>query len=111
MYKMMNKKAEVTRRQDLEPGGCSLFKSYYPKVRMNRDSSVGIATGYWLDDLRFGVRVPVASRIFYSPRRPDRVWGPHGLLSNGQRGLFPRESTGQGIKLTTRFPTIAELKR
>jgi hypothetical protein len=46
------------------------------------DSSVGIATGYGLA----GVQVPVGSRIFYSPRRPDRLWGPPNLLSNGYSG-------------------------
>jgi hypothetical protein len=49
----------------------------------SRDSSVGIATGYRLDDGRVGVRVSVASRIFASSRRPDRFWGLPRLLSNG----------------------------
>jgi hypothetical protein len=31
---------------------------------MSRDSSVGIVTGYGLDDRGVGVRVPVGSRIF-----------------------------------------------
>jgi hypothetical protein len=31
-------------------------------------------------------RVPAGPRIFFSPRRPDRFWGPHSLLSNGYRG-------------------------
>jgi hypothetical protein len=39
------------------------------------DSSVGIATGYGLDDRGVGVRVPVGSRFFSSPRRPDWLWG------------------------------------
>jgi hypothetical protein len=39
----------------------------------NRDSSVGIPTGYGLDDPGVGVRVTVVSRIFSSPRRPDRL--------------------------------------
>jgi hypothetical protein len=39
-------------------------------------------TGYGLHDLGIGVRVQVGSRIFSSPRRPDRLWGPPSLLSN-----------------------------
>jgi hypothetical protein len=41
-----------------------------------RDSSVGIATGYGMDDRGVGVRVPVESRIFTSRYRPARLWGP-----------------------------------
>jgi hypothetical protein len=55
----------------------------------SRDSVVGIATGYELDDGGVGVWDPVLSRIFSPPRRPDRFWGPHTLLSNGYRGTFP----------------------
>jgi hypothetical protein len=47
-------------------------------------------TGYGLDDREVGIRVPVGSLIFSSPRRPDRPWGPPSLLSNGYRGLVPR---------------------
>jgi hypothetical protein len=54
------------------------------------DSSVSIATGYGLDDRGVGARVPVGSRIFFSPRRPDRLWDPPNLLSNVYRGPFPR---------------------
>jgi hypothetical protein len=56
----------------------------------SRDSAVGIATVYGLDDRGVGIRVPVGSRIFSTLRRPDRFWGPLSLLSNGYRGLFPR---------------------
>jgi hypothetical protein len=37
------------------------------------DSSVGIATGYGLNDQGAGVRVPVGSTIFTSPYRPDQL--------------------------------------
>jgi hypothetical protein len=53
----------------------------------SRDSAVGIATGYGLDNREFGVRVPVGSRISSSPRRPDRPWVPPNLLYNGYRGV------------------------
>jgi hypothetical protein len=56
---------------------------------VSRDSAVGIATGYGLDDIEVGVRVPVGSRIFTSPCRPDRLCGPPNLLYKGYRGLFP----------------------
>jgi hypothetical protein len=39
----------------------------------SRDSAVGIATSYGLDDRGVGVRVPVGSRIFSSPNRSDRL--------------------------------------
>jgi hypothetical protein len=52
-------------------------------------SVVGIATGYWLGDRGVGVRVPIGSRIFFSPHRSDRLWSPLNLLSNGYRDSFP----------------------
>jgi hypothetical protein len=53
-------------------------------------SAVGIATDYGLDDPGLGVRVPVEARIFTSPCRPDRLWGPPSLLFNGYREPFPQ---------------------
>jgi hypothetical protein len=54
----------------------------------SRDSSVGIATGYVLDDRGVAVRVPVGQES--SPSRPDRLWSPPNFLHNGYRVLFPR---------------------
>jgi hypothetical protein len=76
----------------------------------SRGSAVGIATGYGLEDQGVGVRVPVGSRIFSSPRRPDRLWGPPNLLSNGYQGLF----TGVkrlGGEADHSPPTSAEVKK
>jgi hypothetical protein len=50
--------------------------------------SVSIPTGYGLNDRGVGVRVPLGSRIFSSPHRPDRLWGPPSLLSDWYRGSF-----------------------
>jgi hypothetical protein len=50
---------------------------------MSRDSLESIRTGYGLDDGGVSFRVPVGSRIFSSPRRPDGFWGPPSLISNG----------------------------
>jgi hypothetical protein len=57
--------------------------------RASRGSSVGMATGCGLDGRDFGFRLQVGSRILTSPKRPDRLGGPPGFLSNGRRGSLP----------------------
>jgi hypothetical protein len=62
-----------------------IFTLPIARVRYNlnfRNRTVGIATGYRLDEGGIGARVPVEARILSSPRRPDRIWGPHSLLSD-----------------------------
>jgi hypothetical protein len=51
---------------------------------MSRDSVVGIATGYGLDDREVGVRVAIGFRIFSSPCRLDRLWGIGGAFAGGK---------------------------
>jgi hypothetical protein len=64
-------------------------------IYMSRDSSVGIATGYELNDRVVGDRVPVGSIISSSPRRPDPLWGPPASYLMGTGGSFP-EGKGAG---------------
>jgi hypothetical protein len=74
------------------------------------DSVVGIATSDGLDNWGVRVRVLVGSRICSSPRRPDQLWGPPNLLSNGYGALSP------GVKRPGREadhlpPASAEVKK
>jgi hypothetical protein len=56
----------------------------------NRDSSVGIALGYGLDDRSSRVRFPAGVGNFSLHNRVQkRLWGPPGLLSNGYQEFFP----------------------
>jgi hypothetical protein len=66
---------------DSQIKGRILFRAFMGFFCRTRDSVVGIATGYGLDDRRVGVRVPVGSRIFSSARRPN-------IVSNGYRGYI-----------------------
>jgi hypothetical protein len=58
--------------------GIHVYKNYYTKTR-SRDSAVGMATGYRLDDRGVGVRIPVGSRNFlFSTSCPDPAFYPMG---------------------------------
>jgi hypothetical protein len=57
---------------------------------ISRDSVVGIATGYGLDDREVEVRVPIGPRIVSSPSCTDELWGSPSVLSKWYRGgSFP----------------------
>jgi hypothetical protein len=76
----------------------------------SRDSALDITTGCGLDDLRFGVRAPVGSRILCFPQRPDRLWHQPNVLSDGYRGLFPGGKAA-GAWSCHSSPTSAEVKK
>jgi hypothetical protein len=53
----------------------------------------------------------LGSRIFSSPRRSDRLWGPPNLLSNRYRRLFLRGQSGRGVKLTTHLQLVQSSRK
>jgi hypothetical protein len=66
----------------------SLLFNYleYNKIYRSSVSSVGIAAGYVLEERG---SIPSAGKVVFSLQHPDRLWGPHSLLSNGYREDFP----------------------
>jgi hypothetical protein len=88
----------------------SIGTGYWLDVR-SRDSAVGIATGYGLDYLGVGVRTPVRSRIFSSPRHPDQLWCPPNFPSNWYRSSFPGGVRRLGRELSNSPPASAEVKK
>jgi hypothetical protein len=57
---------------------CSyIFSKHISQKKKSYCSSVGIATGYRLDDRRDRVRVPIGSRIFTSPMSSRPALGPY----------------------------------
>jgi hypothetical protein len=60
-----------------------LVPKFHFAFHISRDSSVGIASSYGLDDRGVGVRVPVGSRLFSSPRRPDGARPTYAIITGG----------------------------
>jgi hypothetical protein len=71
--------------------------SFVRKVELNHSLLlVGIALAYGLD---YQVSIPGGGwEFFFSPLRPERLWSPPSLLSNGYQGLFPWGKVSGALK-------------
>jgi hypothetical protein len=49
------------------------------------------------------------SKVFSTPQRPDRLWGPPSLMSSGYRGYFAR-AKWPGREVDRSPPSSAEVK-
>jgi hypothetical protein len=75
----------------------------------NRDSAVGIATGYWLDGRG---SIPVRGKKYFSTtRRPDRLWSTPSFISNGYRGALSPGVKWTGREADHSHPSSAEVKK
>jgi hypothetical protein len=74
-------------------------------------SAVGIAIGYGLDDRGVGVRVPVGSRTFTCPHRPDRLLGSTQPPIQRGTGTISLRVKRPGLKAEHSLPTSAEVKK
>jgi hypothetical protein len=48
--------------------------------------------------------------FLHSPPRPDRLWGPLSLLSNGYLGILSWEKSGRDLMLTTHVRLVPKLR-
>jgi len=58
--------------------------------------------------LGFGSRQGIG--FFSLPPRPDRLWGPPNLLSNGYWGLLSQTENGRDVKLILHLHLMPTLK-
>jgi hypothetical protein len=89
------------------------FRPTFFKIHYNSGllAAVGIASGYGLDDRGVAVRVPVASRIFSSPRRPDLLWGSIQPPIQWVPGALSPGVKRQGREADHSLPTSAQIKK
>jgi hypothetical protein len=74
---------------------------------MNRDSSVGIATGYGLDCRG---SIPGRGKKFLSSQLPGRLWGQPSVVASGYRGAISRWVKRPGRDADHSHPSSAEVR-
>jgi hypothetical protein len=77
---------------------------------MSRDSIVGTATDYGLNDKAAGVKNWYGQE-FSLLHVVQTGSGAHSLLSNGYRGIFPRGKSDRGVKLTTHLHLVPRSRK
>jgi len=77
--------------------------------RVNVCIRARVATGCGLDDRGSRVRFPAGLGIFSSSLRPDRLWNPPSLLSNGYQGALSLGVKRQGHEADHSPPSSAEV--
>jgi hypothetical protein len=78
---------------------------------LSRDSAVGTAIGYGLDEGGVGVRVPVGSRIFFIPTLSRPALGPTQPPIQWVPGALSPEVKRQGRDADHSPPISAEVKK
>jgi hypothetical protein len=81
--------------------------------RRNQCSSACIQTRLWAGRPGFNSRQEQWWDFFSSPPRPNRLWGPPNLLSNGYRwfrGGGGGGENGRGVKPTTHLLLVSRSK-
>jgi hypothetical protein len=79
---------DIRGRKWWEAGGDCIMRSFITCTlhQRNRDSSV---VQRWATGLMVGTSSPATGReFFFSPPRPDQIWGQPNFLSNGYQRLF-----------------------
>jgi hypothetical protein len=79
-------------------------------ILFSRGSAVGIATGYWLDDRGFGVRVPDGNEISLLHTVQTGSWAHPASYQMGIGALSPGVK-GEGREADHSHPTSAEAKK
>jgi hypothetical protein len=71
------------------------------------NNSVGIGTGYQMDDPG---SISSMAGFFSSPHSPDRLWGTPSLVSNGYRGAISPRIKRPEHEVDHSTPSSAEVK-